>query len=375
MKKIILLPVLAFLIPMSISSQSCLPQGIDFTKQSEIDNFQSNYPNCTIIEGDVRIEWSNITNLNGLSVLTSFGGNLEINSTLITSLAGLDNITSINKELYIHNNASLTSLDVLSNLSDLGGSLRINDNPSLTSLAGLENLSMIGGELSISKSNFLNLSGLDSISLIGDRIILSNNPKLTSLSGLNNLKKIGAALVVYGNDSLSNIIALSKLESMLGYISIEHNESLSSLYGLENIDVLSIENIYIRYNPVLKHCEAKSICDFIASPNGTVNIFNNSDGCNSPAQVQDACDAIGIENINSECIVSIYPNPVKDNVFISCKNSLLISEINIYDRIGKRLLHETKTLSSVDVSKLSKGMYLIELVSSGYIIHEKIIKE
>jgi len=49
-------------------SQSCLPDGIEFYSQSEIDNFQTNYPNCTEIEGDVAITGLDIYNLNGLSV-------------------------------------------------------------------------------------------------------------------------------------------------------------------------------------------------------------------------------------------------------------------------------------------------------------------
>jgi S-formylglutathione hydrolase FrmB len=53
---------------------SCLPQGITFTNQAQIDNFQTNYPGCTEIEGDVTIAGDDITNLNGLSVLTSIGG-------------------------------------------------------------------------------------------------------------------------------------------------------------------------------------------------------------------------------------------------------------------------------------------------------------
>ena len=56
------------------TAQSCLPEGIVFTNQSQIDQFQINYPNCTEIEGDVVIGFwlgTNITNLNGLSILTT----------------------------------------------------------------------------------------------------------------------------------------------------------------------------------------------------------------------------------------------------------------------------------------------------------------
>ena len=42
----------------------CLPEGITFTTQSQIDSFQVNYPGCTEIEGDLDLQGSGITNLN-----------------------------------------------------------------------------------------------------------------------------------------------------------------------------------------------------------------------------------------------------------------------------------------------------------------------
>jgi len=38
-----------------VFAQPCLPEGITFTNQQQIDEFALLYPNCTIIEGDVKI--------------------------------------------------------------------------------------------------------------------------------------------------------------------------------------------------------------------------------------------------------------------------------------------------------------------------------
>jgi hypothetical protein len=54
-------------------SQPCLPDGITFNTQEQIDNFQINHPNCTEIEGGVVIEGDDITNLDSLIVITSIG--------------------------------------------------------------------------------------------------------------------------------------------------------------------------------------------------------------------------------------------------------------------------------------------------------------
>jgi hypothetical protein len=37
-------------------SQGCLPEGITFTTQAQIDSFQINYPGCNAVEGNVIIE-------------------------------------------------------------------------------------------------------------------------------------------------------------------------------------------------------------------------------------------------------------------------------------------------------------------------------
>jgi len=66
--------VLSQLFLFAQTEDSCLPDGITFTTQAQIDSFAIIYPNCTEIEGDVLIGgWngSDISNLNGLNVLSS----------------------------------------------------------------------------------------------------------------------------------------------------------------------------------------------------------------------------------------------------------------------------------------------------------------
>ena len=90
MKKLIfiLLSIHASLFTIHTFSQGCLPEGITFTTQAQIDSFQINYPGCTEIEGDVEIYgyWEDITNLSSLNVLTSIGRNLRVifNNSLTT---------------------------------------------------------------------------------------------------------------------------------------------------------------------------------------------------------------------------------------------------------------------------------------------------
>ena len=63
--RLVLVISLALFIQFTVSSQSCLPDGITFETQAQVDSFQINHPGCFEIEGDVTISGDNITNLNG----------------------------------------------------------------------------------------------------------------------------------------------------------------------------------------------------------------------------------------------------------------------------------------------------------------------
>jgi hypothetical protein len=80
MKTILILVIGLFALYIA-NAQSCLPNGITFSTQAQIENFQKNYPGCIQIQGDVVIDGGNdITNLVGLNVLNSLNGNLWIQS-------------------------------------------------------------------------------------------------------------------------------------------------------------------------------------------------------------------------------------------------------------------------------------------------------
>jgi len=249
----------------------CLPFGnYYFFSQADIDDFQSDFPYCTALEGNVTIYGSDITNLTGLNNLTSIGGDLQIGdydpaNPALTSLTGLENLTSIGGDLHIFDNLALTSLTGLEGLTSIGGNLPIHYNYALNSLSGLENLSSIGGGLGIGYNN-----------------------ALTSLTGLEGLMSCGSSIYI-GN-----------------------NAALSSLTGLENVEANTISGLNIYLNSSLSTCAVQSICDYLAAPNGGVNIHDNATGCDSEEEVEAACAGVGVDGSavgGQRSAVSVYPNP------------------------------------------------------------------
>jgi hypothetical protein len=329
MKKLIILIALVLISHSVVFSQGCLPEGISFTTQEQIDNFALNYPGCTEIEGDISIKdygTGNITNLDGLCVLIATGGSLSINENhSLISIIGLANLTAIEGYLWIGSNEALTNLNGLEYVTSIGGNLDITINSALTNLNGLANLSSIGGYLEI-----------------------SDNSALTSLSGLDNLSSIEGDLIIL------------------------YNTVLTSLNGLENIASGSIENLHIYENSLLTNCDAQSICNYLATPNGIINIFNNSPGCNNPSEVQQACLISGEEIIAKEEI-TISPNPATSFITINVKEGIPVEEAIIYNHLGQKALEAMPVNNSVDVSTLKPGMYMVEVFTKENQARQKLV--
>jgi len=282
-----------------VRAQTCLPDGINFTTQAQINSFQINYPNCTSIEGDVIINGADITNLSGLSMLTSIGGSLSIG--------------------YYENDC----------------------NPHLTSLSGLNGLTHIGSYLQIMENLALsNLSGLNSLTNIGGDFNIINNT-LSTLAGLQNLNSIGGSLVIEGNYSLLSLEGLYNLSSIGNQIYITANNALTSLAGLNNINAASIYDLNIFNNNALSDCAVQSICNYLASPNGVIGIINNAVGCNTPPEIAADCGITlpclpyGNYFFNSQAEIdnfqTNYPGcaSLQGNVFIDGDDILNLNGFNV----------------------------------------------
>jgi len=424
MKKISLLIVVFGFYPIIALSQPC-PDSLYITSQAQIDSFQINYPNCTEIEGNVKIfgGYINISNLNGLSVLTYIGGDVFIGYTVLTNLTGLNNVDSIGGYLEIYVNDALTSLTGMDNLTAIGGGLEIESHGVLTSLSGLDNVTSVGGDLYVSDNDALinieglgnvmsiggnliirenislsNLSDLNSVTFIGGHLLINlndalttitglanistiggefgifGNINLTSLTGFDNLTSIGGAVVIYGNTTLSNLMGLDNVTSIGGNLKIGGNTSLINLTGLNNIDASSIDDLEIWVNESLSTCDVQSICDYLAAPSGTVVIHDNAPGCNSIEEVQDSCEAhAGYIDIGViENGITIYPNPACQELNIS-KEGYTIDEVTIYTLTGQQIIQKRPANGTVDISDLQPGMYIVEVTVENTRIRQKLL--
>ena len=80
---------------------------------------------------------------------------------------------------------------------------------------------------------------------------------------------------------------------------------------------------------------------------------------------------LNINNLNNN--IELYPNPVHNKLEI--KNyELRIDKINIYDITGKQIIFNFQFSNSIDVSPLTPGIYILEVVSKNNKTFKKFIK-
>ena len=328
------------------SFAQCPSGNVFLDTQQKIDDFIVQYPNCTEIDGLLKIQGLNstITNFDGLINITKTKG-LHVEYTAATNLNGLHNITIIDGELRINDNNNLTELaaleqitqtetllissnnnltdiDELSNLNTVTYFLDINQNDKLTSLQGLSGLTTVEDLFNLRFNNALtNLSGLENLEKVGS-LVIENNTSLTNLDAFSGLTQFTGAmnqpgLLITGNSSLTSLNGLSNLTTIhSGNINISSNAVLNSLEGLDNINPNSINEVYILSSQSLSTCSVPSICEFIDN-GGFAMVTGNAVGCRSIEEITAFCGEptdcpSGDVMINSqadlEFFQAVYPN-------------------------------------------------------------------
>ncbi len=119
--------------------------------------------------------------------------------------------------------------------------------------------------------------------------------------------------------------------------------------------------------------QAWSIC--VGSSFGYINRVDDPlrEGFSIRCIKDNTADINDIYNINE---LKIYPNPAIDRLFIDC-NERMYLKMQIYNAIGELILQRelNNGMNNIDVSSLSKGVYVIKLTGDNWTVQRKLIKE
>ncbi|WP_324720421.1 hypothetical protein [Salinimicrobium sp. HB62] len=231
-----------------------------FSSQAEVDDFAEE--GFTVITGNLILSVGAynskdpITDVSGLSSLTSVRGDVYIIGTDLVDLDGLENIdleddsfisivnnpflknvkglggiTGEVRQLEIRMSPNLENLNGLEGITGVSYQLELRDLPKLNNLSPLSNIQQPVEYMYLTGTGIISTNGIGNIPQVKDLWIVHND-KLTSLN-LPGLKKVDFFQIQH-NSILENISGLTNLEDVQ-QLGISYNESLTSLNGLEGL--------------------------------------------------------------------------------------------------------------------------------------------
>lgn len=331
--------------------------------------------NLTSITGDVYFqECDALTSFSGLESLTSINvGSLFIRyNDALQNLNGFNNLQTVSK-IEVSNNTSLNSIQGLGGLT-LVGDISIIGNTNLPSLDGLQGLSSFNYGWFQNNISLTSIEGLQNITTAYSAVF-TDNVNLTSIEGLNNLQAVFQ--IYFENNTITSLENLQNL-TIAEVIGVKNEQMITSLSGLENIDPQNIYILLIQDNSQLSTCEVESICGYLASnPDPSLYIIeNNAPGCDTDIEVIDAC-TLSVDEADLETsVISFYPNPTEDDLYIDVKGNIEIKSITIYNSIGQLVRTFNGSHKLMNISKMDSGVYFVTVnTTSGEVYTQNIIKK
>ncbi|MGK0448823.1 MAG: hypothetical protein ACJA2M_002624 [Polaribacter sp.] len=261
-------------------------------------------------------------------------------------------------------------------------------NPSITDLTGIEDFASLESllvfsvnitELNLSEN--LNLKSLEIADVSLEYLDLSNNLMLEELTiSLNFSGGFFTSPITYidlsSNLQLGNVFIGG---AFITHIDISNNINIYRI-DLTHMDDLTFVNLKNDNNQNLiwvrlldnENLQCVQVDDPQAVIAGTDPPYDNWVIENNPV-ITDDCN-LGIEEYLTSKI-RLYPNPVKDVLFIKNNDNIEFKKIIVYDILGKAVLIEKNNFDQMDLSSIMSGILFIKIETENGILTKKIIKE
>jgi hypothetical protein len=116
------------------------------------------------------------------------------------------------------------------------------------------------------------------------------------------------------------------------------------------------------------------VAGYFGSPTlafGTITLINAG---NSDTFITKLENYTGIDVLNNQMNISVFPNPATNKITINIPQKATIEILNIEGRILKTIINEGKE-ETVDLANLSRGLYLLKVETDGGFVIKKFIKQ
>jgi hypothetical protein len=210
-----------------------------------------------------------------------------------------------------------------------------------------------------------------------NRISISRNP-LTSLnvsaqSGLIELYISNTQISTIDLSGSTQLVFVEALNTSLISLDLSNNSAIRSVYvGGTNLTSLDLRNGNLSNIGYVETDGAPNLtCIFVDDSTDTIIdnwlLHVNNNILETNAQ----CTALSTEKFENITSLTLYPNPVRNNLFIKSKDEIL--KIEIYNLLGKKII-EKENSDFVNVSHLKSNIYLVKISSKNGSITQRVIK-
>ncbi|WP_405563527.1 T9SS type A sorting domain-containing protein [Polaribacter sp. Asnod6-C07] len=86
-------------------------------------------------------------------------------------------------------------------------------------------------------------------------------------------------------------------------------------------------------------------------------------------------ESLSTDNFQLKNYINIYPNPVKEKIFLDIKNSLNIHKIEVFSIDGKKLISKKEKTNFINLKNLKPGFYFMKINSEKGILVHKFLRE
>jgi hypothetical protein len=104
-------------------------------------------------------------------------------------------------------------------------------------------------------------------------------------------------------------------------------------------------------------------------------IIPNSVGCDSTITLNLTLSYSGVNELNPLNNITIQPNPTSDFIYINGLENIKDLNFKLYDLNGQQVLKDSKLTSPINIQKLPKGIYFLEIKSENNTVNKRIVKQ
>jgi len=352
----------------------------------------------------------NVSNNTSLTYLWCYSNQLTTlditnNTALISSICGGNQLTSLDvtnntvlTELICQSN-QLTSLDVSNNITLM--TLRCNNNQ-LGSLNVSNNTSLTDLHCYTNQLTILDVS--NNITLI---TLLCNDNQLTSLNVANGNNTNFVGINASNNSNLTCIQVDNVTYSTTNWTQIDAQTSFSTncvttvlvssitIQGQGGVSTITTQGGTLQMEATVLPANAddgsyawsvfnqtgSATIDanglLTASTDGIVAVTataNDASGETASIIVTISNQSLSVNENNLSSQISIYPNPVKNQLFIELDNQK-VTEITIIDYSGRVVKTINSNVNTINVSDLQQGIYILKVATENGVLTNRFIKQ